>query len=312
MIHRVTALFPLWAVLVAGVAYGVPAPFVAAQGAIVPLLGLVMLSMGMTLTWANFAEVFRRPRPLLVGTTAQFLMMPLFGWLAAWLLRLPPQLGAGLVLVGACPGGTASNVVTYLARGDVALSISLTSLSTLLAVVATPFLTWVYVGQQVPVPVGEMLGSILKIVLVPVALGVAVNYWLGPRLKPLKHALPLLSVAAILIIIGVVVALNRANFAALGPTVALAVILHNGLGLLGGYWAGRLFGWDERINRTLAIEVGMQNSGLGVALALQYFSAAAALPGALFSVWHNLSGSLLAAWWSRRSQAGPIPLSRHT
>lgn len=309
MIRGVTSLFPLWAVLVAGVAYSVPEPFVVAQGAIVPLLGLVMLSMGMTLTWASFAEVFQRPRPLVVGAAAQFLMMPLFGWLAAWALSLPPQLAAGLVLVGACPGGTASNLVTYLARGDVALSISLTSLSTLLAVVATPLLTWVYVGQQVPVPVGEMLGSIFKILLLPVALGVAINQWLGARLGRLRHALPLLSVAAILVIIGMVVALNRTHFPALGPAVALAVVLHNGLGLLGGYWAGRLLGWDERICRTLAIEVGMQNSGLGVALAMQYFSAAAALPGALFSVWHNLSGSLLAGWWSRRAGLRHHPLS---
>jgi BASS family bile acid:Na+ symporter len=237
---------------------------------------------------------------LLAGTAAQFLMMPLFGWLAAWLVGLPPQLAAGLVLVGACPGGTASNVVAYLARGDVALSISLTAISTLLAVVATPFLTWVYVGEQIPVPVGEMLGSILKIVLLPVALGVGVNTLLGGRLGSLKRGFPLLSVAAIVFIVGVVVALNRGNFADAGPAVALAVVLHNGAGLLGGYWLSRLLGWDERISRTLAIEVGMQNSGLGVALAMKVFSAAAALPGALFSIWHNLSGSLLAAWWSRR------------
>ena len=300
MIHRITSLFPLWAVLISLAAYAVPGPFVAAKTAIVPLLGVVMFGMGMTLTWGNFAQILKRPRVLLVGTGLQFLLMPLFAWLIASLLRLSPQLTAGLVLVGACPGGTASNVVCYLARGDVALSISLTTLSTLLAVVATPLLTWVYVGQQVPVPVADMLWSIFRIVLMPVSLGVGINSLFMRWLASIKPYSPLLSVVAIVVIIGIVVAMNRDNLAAIGSAVALAVILHNGAGLFGGYWLSRLLGWDERISRTLAIEVGMQNSGLGVVLAVNYFSAAAALPGALFSVWHNLSGSLLAAWWSRQ------------
>ena len=302
MISRLTRLFPLWALLFSAVAYAVPGLFAAMKPAIVPLLGLVMFGMGMTLTWNHFAEVLKRPAVVGLGVFLQYLVMPLAAWLIARMLDLPPYLMAGLVLVGACPGGTASNVVCYLARGDVALSITLTTLSTLLAIVMTPLLTWLYVGQKVPVPVQSMLWSIFKIVLLPVALGVLVNSLFGRRLQGVKPLFPLLSVVAIVVIIAIVVALNRENIAAMGVAVALAVVLHNLVGLACGYGVPRLLGLDARICRTLAIEVGMQNSGLGVALAVKYFSAAAALPGALFSIWHNLSGSMLAGVWSRRDR----------
>lgn len=300
MINRITSLFPLWAVLFSALAYGMPWLFAGLKPAIVPLLGVVMFGMGMTLTWNNFAEVLKRPGVVGLGVFLQYLVMPLAAWLVAGLLRLPPFLTAGLVLVGACPGGTASNVVCYLARGDVALSITLTTASTLLAIFLTPLLTWFYVGQQVPVPVQSMLWAIFRVVLLPVSLGVLANRLLGRRLHGVRHLFPLLSVAAIVAIIAIVVALNRASLATMGVAVALAVVLHNLLGLACGYGVPRLLGLEERICRTLAIEVGMQNSGLGVALAVKYFSATAALPGALFSIWHNLSGSLLAGYWSRR------------
>lgn len=272
--------------------------------AIVPLLGVVMFGMGMTLTWRNFVEVLQRPRVIVVGLVLQYLLMPLAAWVIGMSLGLPMSLLVGLVLVGACPGGTASNVICYLARGDVALSITLTTCATLLAVIATPALTWLYVGQQVPVPVVQMLWSVAKIVLLPVAAGVVVNSLTGSYLKRIKPLFPLVSVTAIVVIIAIVVALNRDNLANMGLIVAIAVVLHNATGLLGGYWITRVLGWEERICRTIAIEVGMQNSGLGVALAVKYFSATAAVPGALFSIWHNLSGSLLAGYWSRKGFAG--------
>ncbi|MEW8505380.1 MAG: bile acid:sodium symporter family protein [Candidatus Thiodiazotropha sp.] len=301
MISLITRLFPLWALLFSLIAYVIPDLFIDLKPAIVPLLGVVMFGMGMTLNWNNFAAVLKRPGILGFGVLLQYLLMPLVAWLIAELFALPPYLMAGLVLVGSCPGGTASNVVCYLARGDLALSITLTTASTLLAIVATPLLTWLYVGQKVPVPVVSMLWSIFKIVLMPVALGVLVNTFLGRRLSGLKHLFPLVSVLAIVVIIAIIVALNRENLGTMGIAVALAVILHNLLGLTGGYWLSRAMGWDEPICRTLAIEVGMQNSGLGVALAVKHFSAAAALPGALFSIWHNLTGSMLAGYWSRRN-----------
>ncbi|MCE2510466.1 MAG: bile acid:sodium symporter family protein [Alphaproteobacteria bacterium] len=301
MLARLTAFFPLWAVLGAGIAYGFPGLLLPLADLIVPLLGLVMFGMGMTLTPENFLEVARRPWLILLGVALQFLVMPLAGFGVASAFGLAPMLVAGVVLVGSCPGGTASNVITYLARGDVALSITLTTVSTCLAVLATPILAWLYVGQSVPVPVLDMLLSILKIVLLPVVLGVVANRFLGRRLGRTKEVFPLLSVIAIVLIIAIIVALNREEIAALGLAVAAVVVLHNLLGLAGGYGIPKLLGLDERTCRTLAIEVGMQNSGLGVALAVQYFSAAAALPGALFSIWHNLSGAALAGFWSRRS-----------
>ncbi len=302
MISRLTSLFPLWAILGSALAYAAPELFAGWKPAIVPLLGVVMFGMGMTLTWGSFAEVLRRPGIVMLGTLLQFLVMPLAAWLVARLLGLPPMIAAGLILVGSCPGGTASNVVCYLARGDVALSITLTTLSTLLAVVATPALTLLYAGAQVPVPAGLMIVSIAKIVLLPVAAGVVVNQLLGRHLNRLERLFPLVSVLAIVVIIAIIVALNHVHLALMGPAVAVAVVLHNGIGLAAGYWVPRLLGRDERTCRTLAIEVGMQNSGLGVALAVKYFSAAAALPGAVFSIWHNLSGSLLAGWWRRANR----------
>jgi BASS family bile acid:Na+ symporter len=297
-------LFPLWAVILAATAYGAPDLFVPWKGAIVPLLGVVMFGMGMTLTVADFAAAVRRPRLVATGVGLQYGVMPLAAWGIAVALGLPPEALAGMVIVGASPGGTASNVVTYLAKGDVALSITLTLVSTVLAVGLTPALTAAYIGATVDVPFWGMLASVAKMVVAPVAAGVAINTFFGKRLAPVKELFPLVSVGAIVAIIAVIVAINRERLGELGPAVALAVALHNGVGLAAGYWVARLSGYDAKICRTLAIEVGMQNSGLAVALAVKHFSAAAALPGAVFSVWHNLTGSALAAWWGRRGGRG--------
>lgn len=296
----VTGLFPLWAILASALAMYVPQIFIPLKPAIAPLLGLVMFGMGVTLTGRHFLTVLQRPLVVLIGVTLQFLLMPFAGWVCAIMLDLPPQLLVGIVLVGASPGGTASNVICYLANGDVALSITLTIASTLLALVATPLLTLLYAGRVVPVPVSDMLLSILQIIVVPVVLGVLANHFLRRRMAALQAVFRTVSVLSIVVIIAIIVALNRQQLVTLSAGLAVAVVLHNGAGLLGGYWLPRWLGRDERECRTLAIEVGMQNSGLAVALAVKYFSATAALPGALFSVWHNLSGSLLAAWWSRR------------
>jgi len=300
LVYRLTSLFPLWALLGCGVAMLWPGFFASLKTLIVPLLGAVMFAMGMSLRPENFAEVLKRPREVVLGLTLQYSLMPILAWAVARLLGLDALLTAGLVLVGACPGGTASNVVCYLARGDLALSISLTTLSTVMAVAATPLLTWLLIGRTVPVPVADMFADILVVVLVPVLAGVLLNRLFGHALQPLKRLSPLLSVAAIALIIAVIVALNHDRLGDLALPVVIAVAAHNLLGLACGYLLARLLGFDQRVSRTLAIEVGMQNSGLGVALAGKYFAAAAALPGAVFSVWHNISGSALAAFWVRR------------
>lgn len=294
--------FPLLAVAGALFAYTFPDALTGLAPAIVPMLALIMFGMGMTLSGRDFLNVAQRPVVVLLGVALQFTLMPLIGWLLSGAAGLPAGLAAGVILLGSCPGGTASNVICYLARGDVALSITLTAVSTVLAVVATPLLTWLYVGERVPVPVAALLFSTVKIVLLPVLLGVFLHHLLGARLQPLIRVFPLVSMLAIVAIIAVIVALNRAQMAQLAGMLLAVVVLHNAAGLALGYLVPRLLGFARQDCRTLCIEVGMQNSGLAVALATQHFSAVAALPGALFSIWHNLSGSLLAGWWTRNRQ----------
>jgi len=300
MIRKITGLFPLWAVAFSVAALEWPEFFAQFKPAIIPLLGVVMFGMGITLTFDSFRAVARRPALVATGTAMQYVMMPLFAWAIAKTFGLSPYAAAGLVIVGSCPGGTASNVVCYLAKGDVALSITLTFVSTIVAVILTPALTWEYIGKSVSTPVAGMMLTVLKIVLIPVVSGLLVNSLWGRRIAGFKRIFPLVSVMAIVMIIAIIVGLNRGALASTAWSLAGCVILHNLLGLAGGYWVSRAMGFGERERRTMAIEVGMQNSGLGVALAIKYFSPAAALPGAIFSVWHNLSGSLLAGYWARR------------
>lgn len=302
MIQRLTQLFPLWALLFSLFAWWQPQWLVGGKPAIVPLLMLIMFGMGLSLSWEDFLHALKRPGIIGLGVLMQYSLMPLIAFALGHLLQLPAELLAGLVLVGACPGGTASNVIAYLARANVALSVAITFASTLVAVVATPLLTLLYLGEKIPVPVAGMLLSLVQIVVIPVVLGCTLNTFLQKQLAPMRDIFPLISVAAIVLVIGIIVALNAGRIGDAGVMVVSAVILHNGLGLLSGYGIARLLRLDTVTARTLAIEVGMQNSGLGVALAIKHFTPLAALPGALFSVWHNLSGSLLAALWQRGRQ----------
>ena len=292
-------LFPILAILISMLAAWQPSLLAGWKQAIVPLLGVVMFTMGISLGPADFRRTLRRPKLMGIGVLMQFLLMPLIAWVLVWLLDLPRELAIGVILVGTCPGGTASNVMTYLARGDVALSISLTTLSTLLSVGMTPLLSWLMIGQMVEVPALAMLASIFRIIILPVLLGVLANHYLGRWLAPLQRGFPWLSMLAIVLIIGIIVALNAGQLSRLAWPVVLAVSLHNLLGLGLAYRLARMLGYGPAICRTLAIEVGMQNSGLGVALALKFFGPLAALPGAVFSIWHNISGACLAAYWVR-------------
>lgn len=300
MIQRLTQLFPLWAILFSLFAWWQPQWLVAGKPAIVPLLMLIMFGMGLSLSWDDFRRALKQPGVIGLGVVMQYSLMPLIAFIIGHLLQLPAEILAGLVLVGACPGGTASNVIAYLARANVALSVAITFASTLVAVIATPLLTWLYLGERIPVPVSGMLISLVQIVVIPVVAGCLLNTFLQRQLAPARELFPLISVAAIVLVIGIIVALNTTRISEAGLLVVAAVILHNGLGLLSGYGIARLLRLDKITARTLAIEVGMQNSGLGVALAIKHFTPLAALPGALFSVWHNLSGSLLAALWRKQ------------
>lgn len=297
-----TRLFPLWALLFCCLAWWKPDGFTGLAPAILPLLAVIMFAMGLTLTTADFRRVLDKPSLVMLGAVMQFGLMPLLAWLIAQLLALDPMLTAGLILVGACSGGTASNVMTYLAGGDVALSISLTAISTLLAVVMTPWLSWLYIDATIAVPVWSMLKTILLLVIVPVTAGTLMNRYMPSMVQPLQRFCPLLAMIAIILIIAIIVALNEARIASLSVTLLAAVVMHNLAGLGLGFFVARRLGYSSRVCRTLAIEVGMQNSGLAVALAMKNFAALAALPGALFSIWHNISGSVFAAYWQWRDR----------
>ena len=297
---RLTQLFPLWAIIISILAWLYPPLFSSYKPLIVPLLSVVMFGMGLTLQLSDFSYVFQMPRLIFLGIVLQYTIMPLTAVALSSIMKLDPVLTAGMILVGTCPGGTASNVICYLARGNVALSITLTAISTLLAVILTPALTAELVSKSIHVPALDMLLSIFYMVIVPVSAGVLLNHVAGRILKPVSVFFPLVSVIAIVFIIAIIVSLNADNFQQIGPAVLIAVILHNCAGLMLGYYTSRLLGYSPAECRTLAIEVGMQNSGLAVALAIKYFTATAALPGAIFSIWHNLSGSILAGFWSRR------------
>lgn len=300
MLGCFTRLFPLWAILVSLLAYLWPSSTAFIAPHVTRLLTLIMLSMGVTLSMADFRRVLTRPAPVLAGIVLHYAVMPFAAWCIAKALSMPPDLLAGMVLVGSVASGTAGNVMTYLARGDVALAVTISALSTLVGVVATPLLTRLYIDASIAVNVGSMLLSILQIVALPIAAGLVINHFFGQFIKKIDWALPLMSIASILLIIAAVVGAAQPSIESVGHIVAIAVILHNGIGLLSGYWGARLLGFDEAVCRTLAIEVGMQNSALAAALGKLYFAPIAALPGALFTVWHNLSGSMLAGVWAGR------------
>ncbi|WP_114192438.1 ketopantoate/pantoate/pantothenate transporter PanS [Edaphovirga cremea] len=298
MLAKITRLFPLWAVLLSVVAYYTPTTFAPIGPHVSTLLMLIMFAMGVTLRFDDFKRVLSRPGPVAAGIFLHYLVMPLAAWLLAMLFRMPPDLSAGMVLVGSVASGTASNVMIYLAKGDVALSVTISSLSTLVGVFATPLLTRLYVDADIKVDVLGMLLSIMQIVIIPIGAGLIIHHLFTGLVKRVEPYLPAFSMVCIVAIISAVVAGSQSFIGSVGLVVIIAVILHNTIGLLSGYWGGKLFGFDESTCRTLAIEVGMQNSGLAATLGKIYFSPLAALPGALFSVWHNLSGSLLAGYWS--------------
>ena len=264
------------------------------------LLGIVMFGMGMTLRFEDFKLVFQRPKDVAIGALAQFTVMPGLAYLLATLFQLPPELAVGVILVGTCPGGTSSNVMTYLSRGDVALSVSMTMTTTILAPIITPLLTWWLAGAWVEVSLTQMLISIIQVVVVPIVLGILINRFFGNFVRKAVKLLPLVSVVAIIIIVGAVVSASAAKIMETGLLVMGVVMLHNLLGYTIGFIIAKALHMNLAKAKAVSIEVGMQNSALAVALAMKHFSPAAALPGAMFSVWHNISGSLAANYLSSK------------
>lgn len=266
-----------------------------------PLLGVIMFGMGLTLRAEDFRIVFSRPKDVIIGCLAQFTVMPLLAWTLAHVFALDEALTVGVVLVGCCPGGTASNVITFLARGDLALSVGMTGVSTLLAPLATPLLVWLLAGKTVDVDVMGMLLSILWVVILPIVAGLIVKRLFPRQTEAAVAYLPALSSIAICAIVLIVISANAGKLMSGGLLIVLVVMLHNLFGLGIGYGIGRLLRLSTPKRRAISIEVGMQNSGLASSLATLHFATypMATIPGAVFSVWHNISGAIVARLFAR-------------
>ncbi|WP_257181327.1 bile acid:sodium symporter family protein [Corynebacterium cystitidis] len=305
--------FPVLVIIGGLIGYFAPEVVSPISGWVTPLLGIIMFGMGLTLQPVDFALILKRPLPVLIGVVAQYVIMPLLAVLIVWVLNLPPEIAVGVILVGCSPGGTSSNVVSYLARGDVALSVTMTSVSTVLAPFFTPLLTLWLAGEMMDVSAAAMAWSIVQVVLIPVVAGLVVRLLLPSIVKVIEPILPWASVIAISMIVAIVVSGSREQLASAGLVVLVAVILHNTVGYLLGYLTGKATRQPETASRTMAVEVGMQNSGLAASLATQYMTPLAALPAAVFSVWHNLSGAVVAMVFrsvdNRATQRGT--LTRH-
>ena len=288
--------------LVGAVALFLPESFIWIETKTInPMLGVIMFGMGLTLSPNDFKIVLSRPKDILIGCLAQFTIMPLLAWLLTLAFSLPKELALGVILVGCCPGGTASNVITYLAKGDLALSVGMTACSTLLAPIVTPLLVWLMAGTMVNVDTLGMLLSIVYVVIAPIIVGLLCQHFLPKLTKAVTPYLPAFSSLAIAITVGIVVSHNADRLMLGGMIVILVVILHNLLGLSLGFTIGRLLRLEKPKCIALSIEVGMQNSGLASSLANMHFAAypLATVPGAIFSVWHNISGALAARIFQR-------------
>ncbi|MCL4148718.1 UNVERIFIED_CONTAM: hypothetical protein GTU68_046374 [Idotea baltica] len=292
--------FPLLAITVSVIAYIWPNWLAGQKFLIVYLLGAVMFCMGASLTLNDFKQALQRYPLLLLGLLLQFGLMPFIAWQLSILAGLSTALTAGMILVGSVPGGTASNVICYISKADVALSITLTAISTCLAVVVTPLLAYAYLNQTVEIDILKMMMSIFYIVVLPVGLGVLLNHTLRLVILPIQKFGADISIMVICFIIAIIVALNHDNLLSISPILVGLVLIHNLSGLILGYFTTFLFTRNNTLSKTIAIEVGMQNSGLAVALAVKFFGASSALPAALFSIIHNVTGSLLATYWAKK------------
>jgi BASS family bile acid:Na+ symporter len=276
--------------------------------AIVPLVQLTMLGMGMTLTLADFRRVALMPQAVAIGIVCQFGIMPLTGFACGQLVGLPPEVATGLVLVGSCPGGVTSNVIAYLARANVALSVTMTACSTVISPLATPAFMSLLADRSVPLDAAGMLLSIVRMILMPVAAGLAVNTLARPLARRCAAVLPAVAMTSICLIIAITVALARDDLAACGPALVAAAVCHNAVGFALGYGTARAARLGVGDARTVAIEVGIQNGGMATGIALDVLkSPAAALPAAVFGPWSALAAALLAAVWSSRPPSPPLP-----
>lgn len=301
--------FTIWILTSVTVALYYPQYFLRAgdfeyTGLIVPLIQLIMFGMGTAMSLQDFAGVVKMPKGVLVGLACQFTIMPLVGLTLAWGFGFPPEIAAGVVLIGSVSGGVASNVMAYIAKANLALSITMTAISTLVAPLMTPLLMKLLANQFVPIDFVSMMISVAKIVLLPIVLGLLFNKLMHGRAGWLDRAMPILSMVSIAVVLTIIVASGRDALLTIGPLLFLAAILHNAIGYLLGYWGGRLVGLDEQSCRTISLEVGMQNGGLATGIAVEMGKVATlGLAPAIFGPWMNISGSALANWWRSKPLA---------
>ncbi|MFH0411249.1 bile acid:sodium symporter family protein [Corynebacterium sp. L4756] len=287
--------FPAFILVGTALAWIFPAPFVPMGQYITQFLMIIMFGMGLTLTIPDFKEIAKRPLPILIGVIAQFVIMPLCAIMVAKVLGLNPMLAVGLLMLGSVPGGTSSNVITYLARGDVALSVAMTSVSTLLSPIATPMLMLVLAGAETEVDGAGMALTLVQTVLVPVVGGLVLRYLLDKWIGYIAPVLPWISILGIGGVVFPTVANNADLLIEMGAIVFVAVLLHNILGYALGYFTGKALKMPESYNRTMAVEIGTQSAGLASGMSAKFFAPEAALPGACAAVLHNITGAIFSA-----------------
>lgn len=300
--EKFTKFLAVWVIVAVCIGYYFPPLLLKLKPYTELLFSITMFGIGAVLDGREFIPVLKAPQKVILGTMAQFLIMPLAGFLIAKFLKLPPDLALGVILAGAVPGAMASNVLSYLAKADVAYSVALTSVSTFLSPILTPLFTYIFARTIIEIHFWQMFMSIINMVIIPLLLGMALRHFARERVEKLKSIFPALSSLFIAFICGLVVALNKEYLSRITYMVFLAVILHNLIGLIGGYGSAVAYRFDQKRRRTLSLEVGMQNAGLGAVLALKHFSSQTAVPPALFATWCIITASFLAAAWSKESE----------
>jgi bile acid:Na+ symporter, BASS family len=303
--QTITKLFPLWVIVISLIAFFYPSLFRPYVKAIPYLLSIVMLAMGLTMSFHDFKLVFSRPKDVFWGIFLRFLIMPLVALCVSKAMGLSPELAAGLILVGCCPSGVASNVMTFLARGDTALSVTVSSANTIVATILTPYIFLLLAGKLVPINAEALLWDIVFTVLIAVLLGMIINTFAAKYVARIRPAIPVVSVLGVMGLIAILVAVNAARFMSVALVAFIAVVLHNGFGLLLGFWGARLFGgMSVDKSKAIAFEIGIENSGLALALAMAHLNPIAAIPAGIFAVWHNLTGAALASYWGSKAAKG--------
>lgn len=295
-----TNTFLVWMLIAAVIGFIFPMQLSTLSNWVPYLLGIVMLGMGLTIDPKDFKIIFQAPRSVIIGVVLQYTIMPLSAFLIVKLFHLPPEIAIGVILVGCCPGGTSSNVMSYLANANVALSVAITSVSTLLAPFLTPALIYLFAHEWLQVSFISMFWSVVQVILIPIIIGFVLQKVFKKFADTTATALPIVSVVAISLILASVVGSSKAQILATGLLIFAVVILHNLIGYILGYTFAKILKLDRPDKKAVSIEVGMQNSGLAVSLATVHFNPLSAVPGAVFSLIHNITGPILAKYWNKR------------